>query len=295
MTNYLLLILTSICWGSWSNALKFTRNYKQNLFYLDFTVSSFILALLIFVANAGSFSLFTSTRIFIPLVGGMIFAFGNLLLVKSIDKYGFSLSFPSIIGGAVIIGGLLNYLKTPTNNPFIFFPGLILIFLAIVVDSYLYKGRGAHKKIKFLDLVLGAFFIGVFPLFWNFGSVSFGVSELFLILLTGHLLGVGFATILFKYLTAKDLYEYKKTFGSNHAISLIGAAIWVFGTYLNMVIGSKVGFGVSFVVGNIAPLFSAIWGIFYWKEININKGKNRLVFASMTFLFLLGVIFIGNS
>jgi len=302
MTNYLLLIFTSICWGSWANALKFTKKYKQNLFYLDFTIASLIFSIVIWVLSKNEMASLLTPNIILPLLGGALFACGNLLLVKSIDNYGFSLSFPSIIGGAVIIGGLLNFIKTPKNDPLLFFPGLALIFLAIIVDSYLYKigskdsaTKSGPKNKIFVDLLLGAIFIGVFPLFWNYGAKTFNISELFFALLVGHFLGIILLSIFTNYLTISDIKIYRKSMPNNHIISSLGAAIWVLGTYLNMIIGARIGFGVSFVIGNISPLFSAIWGIFYWKEININKPRSRMAFSSMALLFLMGLIFIGSS
>ena len=302
MTSYLLLILTSICWGSWANALNFTRKYKQNLFYLDFTIATLFFSIFIWLLSKNELSSLLSLKSGLPLLGGALFAIGNLLLVKSIDKYGFSLSFPSIIGGAVIIGGLLNFIKTPKNNPLLFFPGLALVLLAIIADSYLYKIGSKNSTQKSLltgksvvELFLGALFIGIFPLFWNYGAEVFEISELFLILLVGHSLGIILVAIFSNYLTYTDFKIYLKTMPLNHIISSAGAAIWVLGTYLNMTIGTKVGFGVSFVVGNIAPLFSALWGIFYWKEININKPNARLVFSLTALLFLIGLVFIGKS
>ncbi len=293
MTQYLLLLLTSICWGSWGNALKFAKKYPPNLFYLDFTLGALLLAVLIWLFNFSGLGFFTSLTL-VPLLGGALFAFGNLLLVKAIDRYGFSLSFPSIIGGAVIVGGLTNYLKTPQNNPLMFFAGLALVVGAIVVDGYLYKS-GRRKQVNYLLFLAGAIFIGLFPLFWNYGSASLATSELFLVLLVGHFLGIILASLFAGYLAAADLKKYIHSLTSNHIISLVGALIWVFGTYLNILIGAKVGYGISFVIGNIAPLFSAAWGIFYWREIDIRQRNNLFIFASMAGLFFSGMVLLGLS
>jgi len=293
MTQYLLLLLTSICWGSWGNALKFAKKYPPNLFYLDFTLGSLVFAVLIWLVNFNGLGFFSSLTL-VPLLGGALFAFGNLLLVKAIDRYGFSLSFPSIIGGAVIVGGLTNYLKTPQNNPLMFFVGLALVVGAIVADGYLYKS-GRRKQVNYLLLLSGAVFIGLFPLFWNYGSATLTTSELFLVLLIGHLLGIVLVSLFAGYLTRVDLGKYIRTSVSNHLVSLVGALIWVFGTYLNILIGAKVGYGISFVIGNIAPLFSAAWGIFYWREIDIRQRNNQFIFAAMAGLFFSGMVLLGLS
>ncbi len=302
MTNYALLLFTSICWGSWAVPLKFTKDYRQNFFYLDYTVVSLLLAFLLWSFSPNSFADLVTPNTFLPIAGGVLFAFGNLLLVKSIDRYGFSLSFPAIIGGAVIIGGLLNFVRSPLNSSWLFLSGLAVIVLAIVVNSYLYKlgstnpsEKTAFERKGLLGLIFGALFIGIFPLFWNFGLEVFNIQELFLILLVGHFLGVLIVSIFTKYLTFSHLKKYLRSTPKNHLISSTGAAIWVTGTYLNMVVGSRVGFGVSFVIGNIAPLFSTMWGVFYWKELSLKKPKAKTAFLLMVILFLTGLVFIANS
>jgi len=194
----------------------------------------------------------------------------------------------------VIVGGLTNYLKTPQNNPLMFFVGLALVVGAIVADGYLYKS-GRRKQVNYLLLLSGAVFIGLFPLFWNYGSATLTTSELFLVLLIGHLLGIILVSLFAGYLVTADLKKYVSSSLSNHVISLVGALIWVFGTYLNILIGAKVGYGISFVIGNIAPLFSAAWGIFYWREIDIRQRNNQFIFAAMAGLFFSGMVLLGLS
>ena len=43
----LLMILCTICWGSWANTYKLTKNVRFELFYWDYAIGIFVMSLIL--------------------------------------------------------------------------------------------------------------------------------------------------------------------------------------------------------------------------------------------------------
>src|SRR5579859_3272628 len=100
----LMMITSSICWGSWANTYKGVKNYRFELFYWDYAIGIFLISL-IFALTMGSLHGGTSSflanlemasrgNIIYALVGGAVFNLANLLLVAGIDMAGLAVAFP---------------------------------------------------------------------------------------------------------------------------------------------------------------------------------------------------------
>src|SRR5690348_18259491 len=95
----LLMVITStICWGSWANTFKGVKNYRFELFYWDYAVGIFLISLVLAftmgsTANDAN-SFLNNVRgadganIVYTLIGGAVFNLANLLLVAAIDMAG---------------------------------------------------------------------------------------------------------------------------------------------------------------------------------------------------------------
>src|SRR5437667_11834155 len=92
----LLMVFTSaICWGSWANTYKRVKNYRFELFYWDYALGIFLIAVALAFTmgntsnDASSFlnNIRTANRsnFIYTLAGGAVFNLANLLLVAAID------------------------------------------------------------------------------------------------------------------------------------------------------------------------------------------------------------------
>src|SRR5574341_752259 len=110
----LMMITSTICWGSWANTYKLTRGYRFELFYWDYAVGvlaiSLVYALTLGSTDAGPASFLNNARaadtgnLVSALIGGFIFNIANLLLVAGIEMAGLAIAFPLAIGIALVEG-----------------------------------------------------------------------------------------------------------------------------------------------------------------------------------------------
>ena len=151
----MLTILTMICWGSWTNVLKFTPGWRFELLYYDYSIGAALGALLIgltfgtwgtdglgFVkdlSHAGSLNILAA------FAGGVIFNLSNILVVGAISVAGMGVGFPIGVGLALVVGVILNYIIEHKGNPVLLFAGVALIVVAIIVDAIAYRALAASK------------------------------------------------------------------------------------------------------------------------------------------------------
>lgn len=98
-------ILCAICWGSWGNPARASRQ-RFELFYIDYAFTSMIVSFF-FAITLGSwnyqgnaetlssnFREASSLSIFLALLAGLAANIGNMLLVAGVDMIGLAASFP---------------------------------------------------------------------------------------------------------------------------------------------------------------------------------------------------------
>ena len=47
---------------------------------------------------------------------------------------------------------------------------------------------------------------------------------------------------------------------------LLGGLVWAVGTMANLISGSKIGFALSYALGQSAPMVGVTWGLVYYRE-----------------------------
>src|SRR5258706_3781569 len=164
-------IITMFCWGSWANTQKLAKKgWRFELFYWDYTIGVLLLTLVLgltlgsngtggrgFLADLAQAS---HASIHSALIGGAIFNLANILLVAAIDIAGMSVAFPVGIGLALVLGVFVNYLEHPAGNAILLFGGVLLVVLAIILDSVAYRklpggAAGVSTKGRVLSLACG--------------------------------------------------------------------------------------------------------------------------------------------
>lgn len=312
-----MMIITTICWGSWANSYKYTKGYRFELFYWDYifgmVLFSVVLALTMgsmgssgeaFLENLGTAD---SAHWVYALVAGFIFNAANLLLVAGIDITGLAVAFPISIGIAIVEGVVLSYLIQPKGNPIFLGAGVGLALAAIVFDAMAYKNLGSGGSVKVsgkgivINIVSGILMGGFAPFVTKALTGEHALTPYSIIVLfsLGSLACCFFVNIYFmRHPLVGEPVNFSGFFAArrrDHALGLLGGVVWGIGGSFNFIAAGVVGVAISYAIGQAAPMIAALWGVVVWKEF---KGANRAarVFLGLMFVFyLLAVGFIATA
>eukprot|EP00747_Dinoflagellata_sp_TGD_P181550 gnl/TRDRNA2_/TRDRNA2_35424_c0_seq1.p1 gnl/TRDRNA2_/TRDRNA2_35424_c0~~gnl/TRDRNA2_/TRDRNA2_35424_c0_seq1.p1 ORF type:complete len:374 (+),score=44.20 gnl/TRDRNA2_/TRDRNA2_35424_c0_seq1:75-1196(+) len=139
-------LLSMCCWGSWSNALKWSDGLiRFEIFYMNFSLSLLVTSLfagltLGMVRGSGKqgsrlysddWHLNDPDRYLFAFAAGFVFNVANLCLCKGITMLGLSLAFPICIGTALVLGTLVTYAVQPSGHFGLLLLGVIVAFIAV--------------------------------------------------------------------------------------------------------------------------------------------------------------------
>jgi glucose uptake protein len=307
-TALLMMIITTICWGSWANTYKFTKGYRFELFYWDY-IFGMVLFSLVLAFTMGSMG--SSGQAFLPnlssadgthfgyaLIAGFIFNIANLLLVAGIDITGLSVAFPIAIGIAIVEGVVLSYIIQPKGNAGLLTLGVALALAAIIFDALAYKhlGSGGEKKVSgkgiVINIVSGLLMGGFAPFVTKAltGENALTPYSIIVLFALGSFLCCFVVNVYFmrRPLVGEpvNFSGYFAASGRDHALGLLGGVIWGVGGAFNFIAAGVVGVAISYAIGQAAPMIAALWGVAVWKEF---RGANTAarVYLSLMFLFYL--------
>jgi glucose uptake protein len=313
----LLMIFTSaICWGSWANTYKGVKNYRFELFYWDYALGIFLIAVALAFTmgsstnDASSFlnNIHTADRsnFISTLAGGAVFNLANLLLVAAIDMAGLAIAFPVSIGIAMVVGVVSSYLLQPKGNSVLLAAGVVCAVAAVILDGKAYgnlsKVNRAISRKSIVTCIVSGILMGLWAPFvthamtkgQTLGPYSVGVFFTFGALLSCFVWNV--------YFMKNPLVGEPVNFGeffrgpaAGHLLGLLGGIIWGTGTVFNLVASNFTGVAISYAIGQSAPMVAALWGVLVWKEF---QGANRQArtFLRLMFLFyLLAILLIAKA
>ncbi len=309
-------ILSTICWGSFANTFKLTRNYRFELYYWDYAFGIFFTAVVLaftigsmrggdtsFLANLQSAS---GMNLLWAAIGGFIFNIANVLLLAGIEIVGLAIAFPISIGIALVEGVVLSYALQPKGNAGLLALGVLMAVIAIVLIGKAYgelqpAGRSVPRKGVIVCLVSGVL-MGLFAPFVTRSMTAhrpltpYTVAVLFTF---GALLCCFFFNV---YLMKKPLVgtpvrfaAYREASGSYHVLGLLGGAIWSLGTTFNFVAASLVGVAISYAIGQASPMIAALWGVAVWHEFRGASGKAKAYLAGMFVSYVLALVLIASA
>lgn len=311
-TALLMMVISMLCWGSWANTQKLCKNWRFELFYWDYVWGILIISALLGLtlgrtdpASPDSFFQNLNTadarHMAYPVIGGIVFNVGNILLVAAIALAGLAVAFPISIGLALVIGSVLNYIVTPKGNPLLLFGGIALVCLAIVLDAQAYRKISKDLRVTtkgILLSVISGIFIGVFyPLIAKAltGENHLGPYTVMVM----FALGILACTVPANYIFMRrpvtgppvEIAAYFAGAGRFHFWGILGGAIWGIGTTSNFVASyaQMVGPAISYSLGQGATMVSAIWGVFVWKEFRGAGPEVKRLLAMMFLFFILGL------
>jgi glucose uptake protein len=310
-----LMVTSTICWGSWANTYKLTKGGRFELFYWDYAIGIVLISASLamtmgsrggphsFINNVGTAD---GSNILLALAAGFIFNIANLLLVAAIEMAGLAVAFPLAIGIALVEGVVLSYALQPKGDPRLLALGVALATLAIVADGKAY-GRlrpdsAAVSRKSVLVCVVSGLLMGAFAPFVTRALTAgnaltpYSVSVFFTL---GALLCCFIVNVYFmKQPLVGDPVDFGGYFrqrAANHLLGLIGGAIWGTGMVFNFIAASLVGVAISYAIGQAAPMVAALWGVFVWKEFRGASTAAKTYLAVMFVCYLLALFAIARA
>ncbi|MGA7566569.1 MAG: AcrB/AcrD/AcrF family protein [Terriglobales bacterium] len=311
-----MMITSAICWGSWANTFKGVKNYRFELFYWDYALGIFLIALILaltmgstgddsssFLNNVHSAD---TNNIVSTMIGGAIFNLANLLLVAAIDMAGLAIAFPVSIGIALVVGVISSYAIQPKGNAALLAAGVVCAFIAVVFDGKAYgslaiAGRSVSKK-SIVTCVVSGVLMGLWAPFVARAMTTgntLGPYSIAVFLTLGALLS---CLIWNVYFMKKPLVGEPVNFAgyfrgpiSGHALGLLGGFIWGVGMVFNLVAANFTGVARSYAIGQSAPMVAALWGIFAWKEFDGAPAKAKLYLVLMFVFYCVGILLVAKA
>ena len=309
-------ILSTICWGSFANTFKLTKNYRFELYYWDYAFGIFgmavVLALTMGSLHGGDTAFTANLQNAAPMnmlyagIGGFIFNIANVLLIAGIEIVGLAIAFPIAIGIALVEGVVLSYALQPKGNGVLLALGVAMAVVAVVLIGKAYgalkpAGQSVSRKGVIVCLVSGVL-MGLFAPFITKSMTAerpltpYTVAVLFTF---GALVCCFFFNV---YLMKKPLVgtpvgfaDYKRASGSYHVLGLVGGAIWSLGTTFNFVAASLVGVAISYAIGQASPMIAALWGVAVWHEFRGANAKAKGYLAGMFASYVLALALIASA
>ena len=310
----IMTILSTICWGSFANTLKLTRNFRFELYYWSYAVGIFACSVVL-ALTMGSTSQ-TSDRFLVNLshaapmnlwlaaIGGFIFNIANVLLMAGIEIAGLAIAFPISIGIALVEGVVLSYAIQPKGSAGVLAAGVAMAVLAIILIGLAYgelggKGRAVPRK-GLVVCIISGLLMGAFAPFITRAMTAdrpltpYTTAVMFTF--GAFVCCFFFNTILMRKpivgtpLSFRDLFAAPASY---HFLGFVGGAIWGLGTTFNFVAASLVGVAISYAIGQASPMIAAIWGVFVWHEFRGASSRAKLYLTGMFAAYMLALVLIA--
>jgi glucose uptake protein len=310
----LMTIFSTVCWGSFANTFKGTKNYRFELYYWDYGLGIFLIAVVLaltmgsfaggptaFLANVHSAD---GINLLYAALGGFVFNIANVLLIAGIEIVGLSIAFPISIGIALVEGVVLSYALQPRGNAALLGAGVFMALVAVVLVGKAYGAlRSASDTVSrrgVVVCVISGLLMGVFAPFitraMTRGNTLTPYTSAVFLTLGAFLCCFVFNPILMrKPIVGSPVAagDYFRAPAGYHALGLLGGAIWGTGTVFNFVAASLVGVAISYAIGQASPMVACLWGVFAWKEFRGANKRAKGYLAAMFAAYVLALALIA--
>lgn len=308
-------ILSTICWGSFANTFKLTKNYRFELYYWDYAIGIFAISIILaltmgsasggptaFLANLHSAA---ASNLLYAAIGGFIFNIANVLLIAGIEIVGLAVAFPISIGIALVEGVVLSYAIQPKGSAAILGAGVVMAVLAVILIGKAYgalgESRAVSRKGVIVCLISGVL-MGTFAPFVTRAMTAARP-------LTPYTVAVFFTlgaliccfpfniTLMRKPIVGAPLTfaGYRTAPASYHFLGLLGGVVWGVGTVFNFVAASLVGVAISYAIGQASPMIAALWGVAVWHEFRGSNARAKLYLAAMFVSYVVALALIARA
>lgn len=295
-----MMITSTVCWGSWANTYKLLPGYRFELFYWDYAIGIFLTALIFAIPHGlASLSLFA-------LIGGVIFNLANLLLVGAIELAGLAVAFPIAIGIALVEGVVLSYALDARGHPLLLASGVAAALVAVVLDGRAYAQLSAVRlRTGRRDVVVclaSGLLMGLWPPFVTHVLTGAHPLDPYNTAVSFTLGALASCAIFNVYFMRRPLAGDPVTFAgyfqapaTAHALGFAGGGIWGIGTVFNLVAASHVGVPIAYAIGQAAPMVAALWGLVAWHEFDGAPSRARVYLALMFACYIVGIVLVASA
>jgi glucose uptake protein len=256
-------------------------------------------------------------------IAGMIFNFGNMLLMAAVSVSGLAVAFPMGMGMALLVGTGLGMATRPAGNGMLLGLGCLLIVTSIIVNAVSYRIIGVAKHealaragrakstrrpspIKGIILALAAGLLigGFVPLAekareGDLGLGPYGLGSIFAfgVFLSSFVLDIFFMNLPVEG-EAVEFGAYVTGRFGQHAAGFAAGFIWYTGmlaAWLSTSVTEAIQGGplLRFMLAQGAPILTALWGIVVFREFKAADMRVKLMGTLMLVLFLCGLAMIG--
>ena len=310
-----LMLAAMICWGSWANPYKLTRNWRFELFYFDYAIGIFGTALIAALTLGTLFGQPTfldnlrtadRTALLYAVLAGVVLNCGNVLLTAAMALMGMATAFPVSVGLSLVVGTVLSYAVMPRGNPVFLFSGVAMVLTAVIINAAAYRAMsgakaGAPRRGLAICILAGLLLSGFGPLTAKALSspkplAPYGCAVLFTFgalastfPLVGYLMRHPLKGAL---LSAGD---YWRGDIPDHAAGWTAGLIWGTGTVLAFIAANAAGMALSGAIGQANPLVAALWGLFVWREFDGTNRRSRQLLALMFAFYSAGLVLLALS
>jgi glucose uptake protein len=312
----LMTVFSTVCWGSFANTFKGTKNYRFELYYWDYALGIFLMSLLLaftmgsfaggptaFLANVRSAD---GINLLCAATGGFVFNIANVLLIAGIEIVGLSIAFPISIGIALVEGVVLSYALQPRGSAVLLGAGVFMALVAVVLVGKAYgalrSGSDTVSRRGVVVCVISGLLMGVFAPFvaraMTRGNTLTPYTSAVFLTLGAFVCCFVFNTILMrKPIVGSPVAagDYFRAPAQYHALGLLGGAIWGTGTVFNFVAASLVGVAISYAIGQASPMVACLWGVFAWKEFRGANMRAKGYLAAMFAAYVLALVLIARA
>jgi|SRR5579859_794606 len=309
-------ILSTVCWGSFANTFKLTRNYRFELYYWDYAFGTLLISLVLAFtmgsARGGETAFVANLRMAAPAnlwyaaIGGFIFNIANVLLLAGIEIAGLAVAFPISIGIALVEGVVLSYALQPKGNSRLLAMGVAFAVLAVILIGKAYgelkRGEQSVSRKGVIVCVISGLLMGIFAPFVTKAMTAsrpltpYSVAVLFT-------LGALVCCFVFNTLLMRNplvgspigFAGYRMASPTYHALGLLGGAVWGIGTVFNFVAASLVGVAISYAIGQASPMIAALWGVAVWHEFRGANSQAKAYLSGMFASYILALVLIAAA
>ena len=327
--TFALMVLATVCWGSWANSFKTVGKWRFELYYFDYAMGAVVASLITaFTLGTLGFDGFTflddllhaSKRLdACAVLAGALFNLGNMLVVAAIAEAGLSVAAPIGLGIAIVTGSLWSLFIRPGGNIALLSVGSLLILIAVVLAAAAFRSfqlakidelvrtgqqKSTRRRVssKAVTLsVLGGLLVGSYSPLIRYameGEAGLGPYSISVMLALGLFASTILFNLFFMNLPVSgppiEIFEYMKGSFRQHAYGWLGGVVWYVGLAAALIALTAEGEAsvaphTALLLADAAAVIATLWGLFYWKEYPAADGRVRAMLFIMVALFICGI------
>jgi glucose uptake protein len=258
---------------------------------------------------------------------GLLVNLAGILLLAAVSVAGMSVAFPLSLGVALVVSVLWNAVTGHQGNALVWICGVVLVLIAVALDAAVWAIEAPKRRPAFAEtpaprgmpkiraaratgtkgILLGVASGLLLGFFYPLASWvetddnGLGPYSLMILLAAGVFVSTFVYNIYFMNLPVQGpslgVPDYFRGTRRQHLLGATGGAVWCVGAVAYTVVGAVPRHAqpgrMGYALVQAAPVLSALWGVFAWKEFqNAGPGARRL-FAAVLLFFVGGVVLVS--